>query len=126
MYNHNINEVEIIVSGECDDLDLEKAIPLAIMFNELATNSFKYAFLNIEKPAINVHISQKQNVCLITYTDNGIGLQNEFTKDSGGFGFKVLHILAKQIKSLISYHRLNNNSEFRIEMPLDNKNKTYE
>ncbi len=58
---------------------------LAIVLNELATNSVKYGFSSDNEGSIEVHISQSKGVIHIRYKDNGPGypehlLNGDFTR----------------------------------------------
>jgi two-component system, sensor histidine kinase PdtaS len=110
--------IVIEVEGKCDDVDIEMAIPLALMMNELATNSFKYAFGNKDDGFIKTNITQQEKKIAILYSDNGIGLQHEFDLSKGGFGFKVLNILSQQLNATITYKKMEKESIFTIEMPV--------
>jgi two-component system, sensor histidine kinase PdtaS len=82
-----------------DELNLisnELLLPLAIIVNELVTNSFKHAFpaegeLN---PVIYVGLSRKDDRYFLNYSDNGIGYQEELLRQS--FGFELIETLAEQ------------------------------
>jgi two-component system, sensor histidine kinase PdtaS len=117
-YRDKANEIAIQVTGICSELDIDIAIPLALILNELATNSFKYAFDGIYNPLISIRVSQSKNEVHIQYADNGIGLPANFDLQAGGFGFKVLHILIKQIKASIQYHKSSTQSVFEIVVPV--------
>lgn len=95
-------------------LNVSLAIPLGIILNELVTNSFKYAFSNVENGKINLNIAQKNNGLLISYYDNGKGLTKGFDTEFSGFGFKLIKILTKQINGLLDYQYIDNKSLFTI------------
>jgi two-component system, sensor histidine kinase PdtaS len=115
-FYQNKSYIDINVEGNCQALEIEQAIPLALIMNELATNSFKYAFVNLEKGKIKVEIQQQDKKLEITYSDNGKGLQQDFNLASGGFGFKVLQILSQQLKANIVYKKTANESQFVISL----------
>jgi two-component sensor histidine kinase len=108
------------VEGHCEDLNIELAIPLALMMNELATNSFKYAFQNNGQHLIRIEIQQVDRLLKIRYTDNGPGIAGAFDLSKGGFGFRVLSILSQQINAKISYFKQPGESVFNIELMLTN------
>ncbi len=118
-YFSNEKTLEIQVNGNCDAMDASLATPLALVMNELATNSFKYAFVDVEEASIIVDIQQKENNLTIQYSDNGPGLPEGQDLDKGGFGFKMLNILTQQIDANISYQREAGASTFLIEMKLE-------
>jgi two-component system, sensor histidine kinase PdtaS len=110
--------VAIDVQGSCKDVDIEMAIPLALIMNELATNSFKYAFANVPEGVIRTIIAQQEKTITITYSDNGPGLPNDFDLTSGGFGFKVLNILTQQLNATIQYQKTVSSSIFTMQLPV--------
>ncbi|MES2762799.1 MAG: tetratricopeptide repeat protein [Bacteroidota bacterium] len=75
------------------------AVPLALIINELVTNSLKYAFKDLSSGIIKVTLDKNtnDNNWFISLADNGKGLppSNEKRKDS--LGLKLVTIMAKQI-----------------------------
>jgi two-component system, sensor histidine kinase PdtaS len=111
------NDIAIHVHGTPTPIDINLAIPLALIMNELATNSLKYAFSSVENGKINTAIVQQNNKIKIVYSDNGPGLAKDFDLGKGGFGFKVLNILCQQINASITYNK-NEFCEFIITLNL--------
>ena len=103
------------IQGECRELNIAQAIPLGLIMNELVTNSLKYAFLQKPDGLIRVMIQETDGVLRIRYADSGPGLQKELDLTAGGFGYKVIHILIKQLGATLSYRKA---SGFTIEMAL--------
>lgn len=112
-------DVQFKVSGQCRDLQLQQAIPLGLIINELATNSLKYAFKDLDNGLISVHVSERPGFLTIQYTDNGPGLPEVFDLSQGGFGFKVMQILSQQLGAEISYEKKPGASNFRVELPIE-------
>ncbi len=110
-------KIEIIFKGMETDLDMSVGLFLGLIINELATNSYKYAFNNIQNGKIEVELKTSGNDLFIIYTDNGSGLPFGFDVSKGGFGFKLISILADQINATISYKKEQNISQFKIEIP---------
>lgn len=113
-YTSNDKEIEIEHVKNDITINVSLAIPLGIILNELVTNSFKYAFLNVESGKINLNIAQKNNGLIISYYDNGIGLSKDFDAEHDGFGFKLIKILTQQINGLLDYQYIDNKSLFTI------------
>lgn len=60
----------------CDDkitLDLQKLTPLALITNELITNSVKHAFTDVQSPSISISLEKNNQIYQFIYEDNGIG-----------------------------------------------------
>ena len=92
---------------EDDEINLEIAIPLGIIINELVTNTLKYAFNDsiIENKIINLKVKKVEGEGLeIVYSDNGKGvgeIRNNSSK--GGIGTKLIVSLIKQLKGKIHF-----------------------
>lgn len=57
-------------------LNLEQLTPLALIINELITNSIKHAFLNVQSPKIFI-ILYHDSRYKFTYEDNGVGHETD-------------------------------------------------
>lgn len=57
---------------------LDTAVPLGLVFTEVLSNSFKYAFPDHKVGEISILFSFQENVCHFEYSDNGIGLPAGF------------------------------------------------
>lgn len=77
-------------------LDINIMIHLGIILNELITNSVKYAFLD-KNGCIDISLVHKDNVNVLTYRDNGIGI-NENKNDHDGFGLNLIQLSTEQLK----------------------------
>ncbi|MFA6136843.1 MAG: sensor histidine kinase [Sulfurimonas sp.] len=103
--NHNL-----IFEVACENfyLDLEKAVPMGLIINELVTNSIKYAFDSGDE---NKKITIKMNILpddkfLLDVQDNGKGADLQMLHE--GFGFKLVESLASfQLKGILSYFNEN-------------------
>jgi signal transduction histidine kinase/HPt (histidine-containing phosphotransfer) domain-containing protein len=86
--NTNINEISI---------NIDTAIPCGLIFNELLSNSLKYAFPAYPEGEINITVNRSNNGYLeLTYADNGIGLPDNFDLEhSDSLGLKLVNGLAK-------------------------------
>ncbi len=81
-----------VVCNDNIELKLDKLAPLALILNELITNSFKYAFKDIDDATIHIKLEEKE-MMNFTYEDNGVGFTEELVIDS--IGTKLINILSK-------------------------------
>lgn len=95
--------IKFRITGSCSALDITTAITLGLIFNELITNSIKHAFKKIDEGRIDIHIKEMSDYITIQYFDNGPGLKDKFDESLGNFGFKLLHLLPKQINGNLLY-----------------------
>jgi two-component sensor histidine kinase len=96
-YGFEPNKFDLTIAVEKEELDVDLAIPLGLIINELLTNSFKYAYQNIEKPALNISLKGDKNLDL-EIKDNGIGIDlNRWKTAKDSFGKKLISGLVNQI-----------------------------
>lgn len=81
-------------------LDMNIAIPCALIINELLTNAYKYAFKETNKGTIEISITQEDDNYLMIVEDNGKGLPEDFDLDQSGSGLGLFLVktLTKQIQ----------------------------
>ncbi len=81
-------------------LDVDTAIPLGLIINELVTNSLKYAFPDGRSGKISIGLwkDEKNRLCL-KVSDDGVGQNGaEYIKGSTGFGANLVQMLSKKLK----------------------------
>lgn len=88
-------------------LNLNTAVPCALILNELLTNCYKHAFQNMDRGAITIDFLPLNNQQLkLTVSDNGCGLQQDFnTRDS--MGTTVIQALTQQLNGKHTYKSIN-------------------
>lgn len=93
------NRVKFICQMEKIELDVDTAIPLGLIVNELFTNSLKYAFPNHKEGEIKLEFykTKKDSYCL-KVADNGIGAKQEIKKEGSGFGSQLIELLTQQLQ----------------------------
>lgn len=80
------------------DLNIELAIPCALILNELISNALKHAFPAGRPGRIEIRMERQGSEYLLTVQDNGIGLPADrdiFAGDS--LGLQLVHTLADQL-----------------------------
>ncbi|MDF2449342.1 MAG: histidine kinase/PAS protein [Bacteroidota bacterium] len=107
---HNIEEIEI---------DINTAVPLALMLNELLTNAIKHAFVNQKSGKISVGLAKSENKKYKFWvSDSGIGM-DESKINSTGMGMDLIHSLVDQVDGSLEYMK-NNGSQFTVNLPILN------
>lgn len=94
---------------ECDNrvIDLDTAIPLGLLINELITNAYKHAFKGRSQGIITVKLWQEKADCFLVIQDDGIGLPVDAEKNSASLGMELIHILTDQLNSTLKIKREN-------------------
>lgn len=88
--------IKIVKEIEEVHVNISSAIPLALIVNELITNSYKHAFKSKKEGEIVIKLSEKEGKVLLTINDNGQGFdKNTIPKTS--MGMDILNGLISQI-----------------------------
>ncbi len=90
-------------------LDVDTAIPIGLIVNELVTNSLKYAFPDQREGAIEISLrAADEHTLVLRVADNGVGsdraAHSEWRKSSTGFGGSLVQLLAQQLDARIEQH----------------------
>lgn len=98
-------------------IDLDRAVPLALIISELVTNAVKHAYPDTEKYnelLINVERLNANEVSL-TIRDNGKGLPDGFDiENAEGIGFEIIRALCRQISARLSYESNRDGTQFTL------------
>jgi len=90
------NRIDLKIAMEKIDLDIDTAIPLGLIINELLTNTIKYAFPKDEKGIITIRLEKQNNTILhLEVTDNGVGKSG--IVNGTGFGGQLISLLTQQL-----------------------------
>lgn len=104
-YNVNKDQIELKLDIEKIILDIDTAIPLGLIMNELITNSLKHSSKN--NPNLEIEISLKRvdnGNMVLKIKDNGPGLPESMSPETvDTFGFKLVNSLARQLKAEIHW-----------------------
>lgn len=89
--------------------NLETAIPLGTVLNELLTNSFKYGVPETGEPLkISISMSTLEDQICLEYHDNGPGFpQGALTEREGGLGTYLLNGMSRQLRGRMESLNLN-------------------
>ena len=114
------SEAGVVVLGVDDvEVDVDKAIPLGLILNEVISNSLKYAFHEQADPLIRVTLKiTPAKELFVEIHDNGKGFVNEVTAGSEqSFGLKMINLLTKELHGTIRVVGENGTSVY-IKIPL--------
>lgn len=94
-------------------LEVNKAIPLALICNEILTNSFKHAFEPNKNNLMIISISEPiSGKMKLSFKDNGPGLPDKYLKK--GTGYELITELADQIDAEIMISSASNGTTIEI------------
>ncbi|MDZ7718800.1 MAG: PAS domain S-box protein [Balneolaceae bacterium] len=97
------------------ELNINQAIPCALIVNEVITNVYKHAFKGRKKGILDVNLSIVNDSVDIEIKDNGIGLPKSFTsQDAKSLGIHLIKTLALQLEAEYSFNSSGKGTEFRL------------
>ena len=109
---HSIEEEDIIYDTDDVWLDVELAISIGLMANELITNSFKHAFDNISEPKLFISFKRDRTNFILRIKDNGVGMNKN--SESSSFGMELIELLTKQLKGKLEKESSSNGCTFTL------------
>ena len=106
-YRNEEKEIITSINAKNISLDIDTAIPLGLIINELVSNSFKHAFRNKTKGNIEVVLEKSgPSEYTLTVSDNGIGLADNLNiEKADSLGLKLVNILTRQLKGKLTFHK---------------------
>ena len=99
-------KVDLQIAIDNLDLDIDTAVPLGLIINELITNTVKYAFPNNEKGKLTIKLEkQADNILHLVVSDNGVG-KSGITHGTG-FGGQLISLLTNQLNGTMTEENQN-------------------
>jgi len=113
-YGVDASRIKRQISIENLLLDVDTAIPLGLIINELISNAFKYG-VDRENGAFRFEFSQCENdVLCVRIKDNGPGMPEDFDMaKSKSYGMKLVQSLSKKLKAEVVFEN-NQGLEVRL------------
>jgi two-component sensor histidine kinase len=90
--------VQLHLPMEEIELDVDTAIPIGLITNELLTNSLKYAFPDHRTGTIEVSLTRQPDHQLrLQVADDGVGSTPKAAPQGTGFGTRLVQLLTLQL-----------------------------
>jgi len=87
-------------------IELDRAVNLGLIINELVSNSFKHAFPDCEKGEISISCRSSEDQVQLSIRDSGMGITDGIDVDHpSSLGLQLVNILIKQMDGTIKYER---------------------
>jgi two-component sensor histidine kinase len=100
-------------------LSMDRAISIALIVVELATNAIKHAYGD-ERSSVWVALAKKGDALVLSVTDEGRGVPADFApQKSKGLGMRIVSALATQLNAELTVKRHNKGTSFELRVPLN-------
>lgn len=97
------DKVKIECAMDTLNLDVDTAVPIGLIVNELLTNALKYAFPEDKQGIINISLEKtKENHLKLRVKDNGIGKIAGLAPKGTGFGSQLISLLTRQLNGIMT------------------------
>uniref|UniRef100_UPI00037198E6 sensor histidine kinase n=1 Tax=Spirosoma spitsbergense TaxID=431554 RepID=UPI00037198E6 len=101
-YSHDTFDLRIMVDQH--EVNVDMAIPLGLILNELLTNAFKHAYRDVDRPALSIRLQHNDGLTL-EVEDNGPGFDTErwqHPEQLESFGWQLINSLSQQVGGLMT------------------------
>jgi len=117
-FSNSRQQVEVRLKTGHIALDIDRAIPLSLIANELLTNAYKHAFAGREHGEIFVELTSGEGYVELVIADDGVGLPSDFSLEGGTtLGSSLILGLAQQLNAQLEYTaRQGGGSRFQIRL----------
>ncbi|MBI4660138.1 MAG: PAS domain S-box protein [Verrucomicrobia bacterium] len=114
-YSTQTNRVQLETHVDHVFLNIDAAIPIGLLVNELVSNSLRHAFPDDRPGTIKIGFcSAPSGECVLTFSDNGVGLPEDFDLDNPAtLGLRLVRILTTQLGGALNFER-NDGTGFTI------------
>jgi two-component sensor histidine kinase len=94
--------IQVECAMEQLELDVDTAVPIGLIVNELLTNALKYAFPGERAGAIRISLRESDpDTLYLEIADNGVGQQLGSLAKGTGFGSQLVQLLTQQLNGQI-------------------------
>jgi PAS domain S-box-containing protein len=102
------NKINFSVDSSPINLEIEMAIPVGLIINELVTNSIKHAFPNDREGNISINFQKISSEYILVIEDDGIGIpDNSIMENSHSMGMELVNALINQLDGKLKVKNLN-------------------
>ncbi len=118
IHSYSPENIQVDIDAEAVMLDLDTAIPLGLILNELVSNVLKHAFPNGRSGTLTIQLhAQDQETLCLAVLDNGVGLPADLQWEKAqSLGLKMVRTLTRQIRGLL-HVRCDGETEIAIHFP---------
>jgi PAS domain S-box-containing protein len=132
---YRLGDIDISLNMDLEEnvfFDMDTAVPLGMIVNELVSNSFKHAFIGRDRGEIQIRLHREESTefesenrkitnFTLTVSDNGVGIpENLDIEDLGSLGMQLVTSLVDQLDGELELKR-NNGTEFTMRFAVTEK-----
>ncbi|MDZ7682027.1 MAG: sensor histidine kinase [Fodinibius sp.] len=94
------DDIAIDLKYDSFNLNVNQAVPTALIINEVVSNSFEHAFTDRQEGKVEVRIAIDGDTVSVAVKDNGSGISEEFqAEETDSMGFTIIETLIRQLNA---------------------------
>jgi two-component sensor histidine kinase len=100
-------------------MDVDKALPLGLIANEIITNALKYAYTGHDRPSLHIRLTADKEGYLFLVKDNGCNWdEKQWLEANSSFGRQLVTSLCRQLNATEAL-TIDNGAIFTFIIPLE-------
>ncbi|MFP8489570.1 histidine kinase dimerization/phosphoacceptor domain -containing protein [Gracilimonas sp. Q87] len=100
LYQDKSDNIQVHIHSDAMDLNINQAIPCALILSELISNSYQHAFNDKKHGLIDINMSLQGEDVHIIYFDDGVGIDKNIDPEKAPtLGFTLVEILSQQLQA---------------------------
>ncbi len=100
------DRVQVVLDTQPTGLEMDQAIPLGLIANELLSNAFKHAFNSRARGELRVTLKRSEDELLLSVKDDGAGLPEDFDiATTNSLGMRIITRLTNQLRGTLTVNR---------------------
>jgi len=119
-YKRQKEKIDCLIEMQDISININKGVPLALIMNELLSNSLKHAFQDGRNGTMGISGHFENNFLHLSVYDDGPGFSADFNNlPASSLGLHLVKILSEQLDASFHYQFLNGKSEFTFLVPMN-------
>jgi len=114
-------KIETTIVSDLESVSTKSLVPISLIFNELISNSMKYAFIGKETGKIYISVLKKNSKIEFVYKDNGTWKKRE---NPESFGLVLIESLTEQLNGTFTLST-ENGTEYFFIFEIDEKSSEF-
>lgn len=116
-YSEKSGDINVNFNCEKINLEIDTAISMGLIVNELLSNCFKHAFPGQKKGEVRISLSKNSEDYLLEVADNGVGIPEDIDfRNTDSLGLQIVQTLTIQLKGNL-VHESGDGTKFNLSFP---------
>ena len=98
--SQNSAKVDLHLNLDEVQININQALPVGLLLNEILNNTFKHAFVGRDDGEIEIGLTEVNDEIHLTVTDNGVGFEED-QKEKSSLGHTLIDTFVKQLRAKV-------------------------